>query len=664
MVFSLGGYAGEELHVDLTREKVTKVELSEADCKKFIGGRGMDAKILFDSVSPGTNPLGPGNVVCLSTGPVAGLLGPTTGRINVASKSPLTGIYGNANAGTNFGPEIKYAGYDRIVVRGRAKKPVYISIEDDEVRILNAESLWGEGVFETTYRLQEAHNGYDTKVAAVGPAAEKGVLYGSVIFDYWDAAGRSGVGTVLGSKNLKAIAATGTGELEVADVDRYREVIEDGWKGILEEPGFKTGEHSSLGTLVCVGWGNAQGWLATKNFTEGDFDGADDISGEEFRDKFSTKDTPLPGGRACLSCPNRCKRFGRIEKGKYAGTKGNIEFEGVGAFGSKCGVSDLEAVYHAYMLANDYGMDCISCGNTIALFMELTERKILTKKDAGGLDLKFGNGDAMVEMVHRIGNKQGKLGELGALGTKRAARKIGKGAKKYETTIKGLETIVCDPRASKGFGFGYAIASRGSDHLRAHPVFEMLRIPDEVGKEIFGSEESVTLRTYGGKVNMVVWHENVGAISDSMGTCRFMHASYYSGYPIPEMLAKSKGKKDAHSIKYHDWISAATGLELDYYGMLEAGDRIVNLERAINVRFGIRRKDDTLPKRFIEEPLSSGPAKGQTFPEDRLNKMIDRYYKIRGWDLKTGLPNKSKLKNAGLEDVAEDLGRRKLLAKK
>jgi aldehyde:ferredoxin oxidoreductase len=419
-----------------------------------------------------------------------------------------------------------------------------------------------------------------------------------------------------------------------------------------------------LGTLVCVGWGNAQGWLATKNFTEGDFDGADGISGEEFRDKYSTKDTPLPGGRACMSCPNRCKRFGRVEKGKYAGTKGNIEFEGVGAFGSKCGVSDMEAVFHAYMLANDYGMDCISCGNTIALFMELFEKGILTKKDTGGLTLKFGNGDAMVEMVHRIGNRQGKLGELGALGTKRAARKIGKGAQKYETTIKGMETIVCDPRASKGFGFGYAVGSRGSDHLRAHPVFEMLRIPEGVGKEIFGSGESVTLRTYGGKVNMVVWHENVGAISDSMGTCRFMHASYYAGYPIPEMLAKSKGRKDTHSIKYHDWISAATGMELDYYGMLEAGDRIVNLERAINVRFGVRRKDDTLPRRFIEEPLTSGAAKGQTFPEDRLNKMIGHYYRIRGWDAKTGLQKKTKLINSGLEDVAKDLGKRKLLAKK
>ncbi|TET89282.1 MAG: hypothetical protein E3J35_10345 [Methanomassiliicoccales archaeon] len=664
MVFSLGGYAGQLLHIDLTREKIRKVELSEADCKRFIGGRGMDAKILFDSVSPGTNPLGPGNVVCISTGPITGLLGPTAGRVNVASKSPLTGIYGNSNAGTNFGPEIKYAGYDGIVIRGRAKKPVYISIDDDNVEIRSAKHLWGEGVFETTYRLQEENNGYDTRVAAVGPAAEKGILFGSVIFDFWDAAGRTGIGSVIASKNLKAIAATGTGELRVADPDRYWEVAKEGWQGVLDEPGFKTGEHSSLGTNVCVGWANAQGWLATRNYQESVFEGADLISGEEFRDKFSTKATPIPGGRACMSCPNRCKRFGRIEKGKYAGTKGNIEFEGVGAFGSKCGVSDMEAVFHAYMLANDYGMDCISCGNSIALFMELTELGILTKKDAGGLDLRFGNADAMVEMVHQIGTLKTKLGKLGATGTKRAARKIGKGASKYETTIKGMETIVCDPRASKGFGFGYAVGSRGSDHLRAHPVFEMLRIPKEVGEEIFGSGESTTQETYGGKVNMVVWHENVGAITDSMGTCRFMHASYYAGYPIPEMLAKSKGRKDAHSIKYHDWISAATGMDLDYYGMLEIGDRIINLERALNVRFGIRRKDDTLPRRFIEEPLPSGPAKGQTFPEERLNKMIDRYYKIRGWDLKTGLPHKRKLINAGLEDVAKDLGERKLLAKK
>ncbi|MFQ6059723.1 MAG: aldehyde ferredoxin oxidoreductase family protein [Thermoplasmata archaeon] len=662
MAFSLGGYAGQSLHVDLTRGRIRKLPLSEVECRRFLGGRGLDAKTIFDMVPPGTNPLGPRNVVCISAGPVAGLLGPTTGRVNVASKSPLTGIYGNANAGTNFGAEMKYAGYDRIVLTGRAKKPVYLSIEDENVEIRSAEHLSGEGVFETTYRLQEENNGYDTKVAAVGPAAEKGVLYGSVIFDYWDAAGRAGIGSVLASKNLKGIAVTGTGELRAADPDRYWEVIREGWRGILEEPGFRTGEHSSLGTLVCVGWGNAQGWLATRNYTEGEFNGAELISGEEFRDRLSTKDTPIPGGRACLSCPNRCKRFGRIEKGKYAGTKGNIEFEGVGAFGSKCGVSDIEAVFHAYMLANDYGMDCISCGNSIAFFMELTERGILTKKDAEGLDLRFGNAEAMVEMVHRIGTVKTKLGKLGAIGTRRAARGIGKGASRYETTIKGMETIVCDPRASKGFGFSYAVASRGSDHLRAHPVFEMLRIPKEVGEEIFGSGESTTLRSYRGKVNMVVWHENVGAVSDSMGTCRFMHASYYAGYPIPEMLAKVRGRKEAHSIKYHDWIAAATGMELDYYGMLEMGDRIINLERAINVRFGVRRKDDMLPRRFIEEPLSSGPAKGQRFPEGKLRKMIDQYYRIRGWDLETGLPYGRKLVSAGLKDVAQDLRKRKLLA--
>ena len=662
MSSALGGYAGTVLRIDLSKEKVKKEELSQEECRHYIGGRGRDAKVLFDEVPVNADPLGKDNILCISTGPITGLLGPTTGRVNVAARSPLTGIYGNSNAGTNFGPELKYAGYDGLIITGRAEKPVYISIEDDDVSIRDAAKLWGEGVFETTLTLQDIHNGYETKVAACGPAAEKGVLYGSVIFDLWDAAGRTGMGTVMASKNLKAVAVTGTGALEVADPKRYREIIEDGWLGLVNDPGFRMGEHQALGTSVCVGWGNAQGWLPTRNFRESVFEGADKISGEEFRDKISIKMAPVPGGRACMSCPNRCKRFGRIDSGKYAGTRGNIEFEGVGAFGSKCGVDDLEAVFHAYMLANDYGMDCVSCGNMIATFMELNDEGIINPKKSDGIDLRFGNADAMVEMVHRIANREGKLGKLGAMGADQATMKIGKGAGDYTTCIKGMDTIACDPRASKGFGFTYAVSSRGSDHLRAHPVFEMIKLRDEVGKEMFGSEESCTLRGYGGKVNMVFYHENLAAVTDSMGTCRFMHASYYAQYPIPELRAKySKKKREVHSIKYHEWLSAATGMDIDYDELLRIGDRIVNLERAINTRFGIRRKDDTLPKKFMNNPLPSGPAKGEVFSKKQLDKMIDEYYTLRGWDKKTGLLLTKTLQELEMDDVLKDLKKRKLL---
>jgi aldehyde:ferredoxin oxidoreductase len=662
MSSALGGYAGTVLRIDLSKGKVKKEELSREECRQYIGGRGRDAKVLFNEVPVNADPLGKDNILCISTGPITGLLGPTTGRVNVAARSPLTGIYGNSNAGTNFGPELKYAGYDGLIITGKADKPVYISIDDDVVAIRDAKKLWGEGVFETTLALQDIHNGYETKVAACGPAAEKGVLFGSLIFDLWDAAGRTGMGTVMAAKKLKAIAVTGTGALEVADPKRYREIIEDGWLGLVNDPGFRMGEHQALGTSVCVGWGNAQGWLPTRNFRESVFEGAEKISGEEFRDKISIKMAPVPGGRACMSCPNRCKRFGRIDSGKYAGTRGNIEFEGVGAFGSKCGVDDLEAVFHAYMLANDYGMDCVSCGNMIATFMELNDEGIINPKNSDGIDLKFGNADAMVEMVHRIANKEGKLGKLGAMGAAFATEKIGKGAEDYTTCIKGMDTIACDPRASKGFGFTYAISSRGSDHLRAHPVFEMIKLKDEVGKEMFGSEESCTLRGYGGKVSMVFYHENLSAVTDSMGTCRFMHASYYAQYPIPELRAKySRKKREVHSIKYHEWLSAATGMDIDYDELLRIGDRIVNLERAINTRFGIRRKDDTLPKKFMKNPLPSGPAKGEVFSKKQLDKMIDEYYTLRGWDKKTGLLLTKKLQDLEMDDVLKDLKKRQLL---
>ncbi len=663
----LGGYAGKTLHINLSKGKIKTKELKKEVCKQYLGGRGRDAKVLFDELPVKANPLGKDNILCISTGPITGLLGPTTGRVNVAARSPLTEIYGNSNAGTNFGPELKYAGYDGLIITGKAEKPVYLNIQDDTVEIKDAKRLWGEGVFETTLSLQEKYNGYETRVASVGPAAEKGVLFGSVIFDLWDAAGRTGMGTVMASKNLKAIAVSGTGALSVADPKKYKEIIEDGWLGLTNDPGFRMGEHQALGTSVCVSWGNAQGWLPTRNFRESVFEGADSISGEEFRDKYSIKQAPVPGGRACMSCPNRCKRFGRIDSGKYAGTRGSIEFEGVGAFGSKCGVDDLEAVFHAFMLANDYGMDCVSAGNMIATFMELNEEGIINSKKDDKIDLKFGNAEAMVEMVHRIANLEGKLGKLGAMGAAKATKKIGKGSEKYTTCVKGIDSISCDPRAAKGFGFTYAISSRGSDHLRAHPVFEMIRLDGAVGKELFGSEDSCTLTGYKGKARMVFWHENLAAITDSIGSCRFMHASYYAQYPVPELRAKhrkKKSKRKVHSIKYHEWISAATGLDIDYEEMLKIGDRIVNLERAINTRFGIRRKDDTLPHRFISEPLPSGPAKGEIFKKKELDKMVDEYYDLRGWDKKTGLHLKGKLKELDMKDVLSDLEKRNLVISK
>jgi len=658
VTFDYCGYAGRTLRVDLSRGKIIKETQSKSRIEKYIGGRGADAKILFDELIPNINPLHNDNILCISTGPITGLLGPTTGRVNVATKSPLTNIYGNSNAGSDWGSELKYAGYDNIIIRGKSPKPVYLCIDDDYVELKDASHLWGQGIFETTLSLQEEHRGYDTKVAAIGPAAEKGVLFCSIIFNLWDAAGRTGTGTVMASKNLKAITVSGSGELKVAYPERYLEIVQDGWLGILNDPGFLSEEHQALGTPICVNWGNAQGWLPTRNFRESTFEGADSISGEEFRDKYSTRSSPIPGGRACMSCPNRCKRFGRIESGKYAGTRGSIEFEGIAAFGSKCGISDLEAVFHAYTLSNDYGMDCVSCGNTIATFMELIDEGIIEDEDK--VDLRFGNADAMVEMVHRIAHKQGKLGTLGALGAYKATLKIGKNAVDYTTSVKGIDTIACDPRVAKGFGFTYAISSRGSDHLRTHVVFEMIKMPPEIGKEMFGSEKACDLTSYNGKVKMVLWHENLAAITDSIGSCRFMHASYYAQYPIPELLGKLHKKKKINSIKYHDWISAATGMKIDYKKLLNIGQRIVNIERALNTRFGIRRKDDTLPKKFFK-PISKGPRKGQSFPKKQLEKMLDEYYNVRGWDLKTGLIKKSELIKLDMKDVLDDLEKKKLV---
>jgi len=649
----LGGYAGKFLRINLTKGEIKKEPLRRGFCEAYIGGRGFGGKIIFDEVKPETDPLSPDNVLAIFTGPVVGLLGPTSGRISVSALSPLTGIYGNSNSGTHWGPELKYAGYDGIVLVGKAETPKYLYINDDQVELRDASHLWGKGVMDTTKLLLE-ECGPEFKVAAIGPAAEKGVLFGNIIFDFWDAAARTGMGTVMASKNLKAIAVKGSGGLEVAKPREYWEVAREGWLALLTDPGFKTQEHPALGTLVVMGWGNALGFLPTRNFRETYFEKADQISGERFRDLYNVRETPFPAGRACMSCPNRCKRYGKVESGKYAGTRGNIEFETACAFGSKCGVSDLAAVFHAYMLANDYGMDGISCGNMIATFMELYEEGILRPEETEGLDLRFGNAEAMIELIHRIGNVEGYLGRLGAKGAYYATQELGRGSSYYTTCIKRMDTIATDPRVSLGFGLGFAVASRGSDHLRAHAVFEMQRPPKEVAKELFGAE--ITLSGYEGKPRMIFWHENNGAITDSMGICRFMHASYYIHYPVPEIYYKHGYRKDKpHSLKFHDWLSVATGLDMSYEELMKVGERIITLERAINLRRGVRRKDDTLPERFFKETVPTGPAKGIKLDRKRFEQLIDEYYDLRGWDKETGFISEEKLKELGMTDVLKVL---------
>ena len=328
------------------------------------------------------------------------------------------------------------------------------------------------------------------------------------------------------------------------------------------------------------------------------------------------------------------------------------------AFGSKCGIDDLEAVFHAYGLANDHGFDCVSGGNVIATFMELNEAGLLP--DTEGLDLRFGNVEAMLEMVDRLVRRKGRLGQLAALGAHKAALKLGGRAPDYTTAIKGLDTIACEARVSKGFGFTYAVASRGSDHLRAHPVYEMIRMPPELSRELFGDEGASDMTAYGGKVAMVAYHEDLGAVTDSLGSCRFMQASYYAQYPIPEMRAKARAQakgqpiRKVNSIKYHELLSAATGLKVSYDDLMTAGKRIVTLERALNTRFGIRRRDDRLPPKF-NRPLTSGRHKGLDFPQEQVDVMVDDYYARRGWDRETGLVERQTLVELGIEDLAPPL---------
>ncbi|MEW5867300.1 MAG: aldehyde ferredoxin oxidoreductase family protein [Bacillota bacterium] len=626
------GWNGTVLVIDLSKESVEKERLDPELARRFLGGRGLNGIRLFKEVKAGADPLGPGNVLLFGVGPCNGTLSLGSGRYNVTAKSPLTGGFGDANSGGYWGAELKLAGYDQIVVRGKAKKPVYIFIDDDEVEIRDASHIWGKDTFETDRIVKEEIGDSRIHINYIGQAGENQVRFANVMTDLYRAAGRTGMGAVMGSKNLKAIAVRGTKGVRVKDPEGLKaaaleayEILYDDWFARL---------FSEQGSACLVEkYNTVLGALTRRNNQETFTEDISKLDGEYFEAKYKIK------AKGCYSCPLHCGSFYLIKEGPHAGERwGKTEFATISNFTTRLGIDNMEVGLMVGKISDKYGIDIISLGGVLGFAMECYEHGLITQKDAG-LDLSWGNEEAVYELTRKIVFKEG-IGATLAEGVRRAAEVIGGNADDYALHTKGMEHLEVDPRALQGWGLAFAVSSRGADHLRALPALEYTMTPQK-GKELFGTEEAADRFATGGKGRMVKWFEELRAFADSMEICKYITRT---GLLMPEPLVKL--------------LNAVTGEGYEPSEAFEIGERIVNVEKAFNVREGLGRKDDTLPKRFLTEPIPTGPAKGQV---SRLEEMLDQYYEARGWDIETGLPKKAKLEELCLDDVADELQKMSLL---
>ena len=582
-------YADKLLRVNLTRREVKTEVVPEQNKKDFMAGRGLCVKYLYDELAPGTDPLSPENKLLLSTGILAGTGAQGCSRWVVVTKSPISGAITKSVAGANFGPAIKFAGFDLIILEGKASKPAYVYIEDGKAQVLDAQDLWGLNTEVTQQRLKQRH-GPTTQIACIGPAGEMLVRYASIVSERRTAS-RCGVGTVMGSKNLKAVAINGTGRT----VPHYAEVFKELSREYIEA--MKA--HPRIPVMTSLGTANSvdkysKDWCMTpvRNFQEGTLAGIDRISSHEFRKLKRNK-------YGCWGCMTKCGQWREVTEGPYAGalTEGP-EYETIFALGCELCNSEIGFIVAADALCDLYGMDTISTGVSIGFATELFERGIITTRDTDGLELTWGNHAAFLPLVERIGKREG-FGWLLGEGTKRAAEQIGKGADRYAMQVKGIELPGYEPRATKGYALSYAVSNIGSTHMYGRPWAEMSRKVDPLTEE--------------GKGEMVASSQNGQAIDDSAIACNF-------GTMALEPELKNR------------LMAAATGI--DDFGdpdkLERIGARIVCLERAFNVRDGFSRKDDTLPERFLTEPLrNAGPATGQIVRN--LDGMIDELYDAAGY---------------------------------
>ena len=611
-------------------KKILRVNLTEGTCaeeplnmewaEKYIGQRGLATKYLVEETDPKVDPLSPENKMIMATGPLTGTAAATGGRYSVITKGPLTGAIACSNSGGFFGAELKNAGWDMIIFEGKSPKPVYLSIENDKAQLVDAGDLWGKSVWDTEDLIKEARGDSDIRVAAIGKAGENLALFAGIVNDKDRAAGRSGVGAVMGSKNLKAVAVRGTLGVSVNDPMKFLAAANAGKKVLAENA--VTGEGlPTYGTQVLMNVVNEVGALPTHNGSAVQFDGASKIGGEAMHEERATDGKKnLVSNHACFGCPISCGRISQLDRthftvegtDKYSEPSGGLEYEAAWALGAATAVDDLEALTYVNFLCNEEGMDPITLGSTIAAAMELYETGKITDAETGGLALKFGSAEALVKAAQMTAAGEGFGKEIG-LGSKRLCEKYG--SPDASMSVKGQEFPAYDPRGIQGMGLTYATSNRGACHLRSYTV----------ASEVLGIPEKTDPLVTDGKAGLVKAFQDATAIYDSAGICIFTSFAWTMDDVTPQIDADLEG----------EWTTDR---------LMEAGERIWNLERQYNINAGFTGKDDTLPRRILKDAAKTGPAEGKT---SGLDVMLPEYYQLRGWSA-DGVPSGETLSRLGV----------------
>ena len=607
------GYAGKVLYVDLTAGKTRTEKLDEDIAKKYVGGIGLGMRLWLANSKTGVNPLSPENPIVLALGPVSGTMFPTGGNGHAfISKSPATGGVGEAVSHGSFGAELKRAGYDAVILSGKSDRLVFLWIDDDSVQLLDASHLAGKSPSETEDLIKDELADYYVRVASIGLAGEKLSKIACIINEKTRAAGRTGLGAVLGSKNLKAIAVRGTHDIMVAKLDEFMDMVKEFHERM---KGPSTQKYRTLGTVENVLVNNTMFCMPSRNYNNAHFDDAEKVSGEVVNEKYVSKII------ACSSCPMRCEHEAIVREGPYKGTMARIEYESLWAMGPYTGVNKLDAIIKGAELCTYYGLDAQSTGVTVGFVMDCHEKGILTHDDLGGIDAHFGNEEALLQLIEKIGKREG-IGDVLADGVKAAAQKIGKGSEHLAQHIKGLEVTGYDLRCLKTAALSYAVSFRGADHNRSSAYAVDLK--GKINR----------LKAEKGRGKIVKDLEDTYALLDSFIVCKNARGTFYKDL---EDMAKL--------------YSLVTGSTMSVGELSDAAERINTVARLINVREGLSRKDDSLPWKVMNEPIpDDGPVKGAFVTQDELDLMLDDYYQARGWTLE-GVPTTAKLRQLGMEDL-------------
>lgn len=617
------GYTGQILRIDLSRDHISIDEPPEIFYRRYFGGRGLIAYYLLKELKPRIDPLGPQNKLIFACGPVTGTPISGSGRNSVGAKSPLTWAYGEAEVGGFWGAELKRAGFDAIIVEDRAKSPVYLWICDGKVEIRDADHLWGMETRETRDVILDELDEKSAKLAQIGPGGENLVRYASIINDMIHVAGRCGMGAVMGSKNLKAVVVKGSKAVKVAYPDKLKALQ----KWMIDNLEKEASNLHNYGTGAIMDVYEATGNLPINNFRDGKFPNADAISAR------AIKDTVRVGMDTCFACVVACKKKVEVkEPWTVDSIYGGPEYESLAALGSDCGVDDLKAICKANELCQRYSLDTISTGATIAFAMECFEKGFLTEQDTGGIPLRFGNANAMVQMVELIGRKKG-IGDLLAEGVKRAAEKLSKGAEKLAIHVKGQEVPMHDPRAKRALGLGYAVSPTGADHV--HNMHDSgLTARDLEDLKSLGIIENVPIEDLGPrKIRMYIYHTHWKSLKNSLVMCVFP----------PWNCAQTL-----------EIVEAVTGWNTSTFELLKVSERAINLARIFNIAEGFTEKDDWLPDRFFG-PTTQGPLSNTSVNPKEFEAAKKTYYGMMGWDEKTGIPTQGQLEELDIAWVADKI---------